>query len=191
MILFLLPVYNYLRTLILPLRKIDQYLPKRGTIFDLGCGQAVIAKFIAREKNRNIIGVDIDKKRLPQSTHKNLKFECADIRRFNLKGASGVIISDVLHHLNYIDQLSVLANISSDIKKDGVLIVKEIDKIEFIRSRLSRFWDFVFYPKDKIYYLKSKDLKKTLKGFGFKVTVFRPCRLFPGSSTLFVCKKLV
>lgn len=181
--------YDFLRTFMLPLEEIDRALPKNGIVIDLGCGQGAIAKYIAQNKNRKVIGVDLDQTRLGKSKLKNLKFELADIRNYNLKDADAVILSDVLHHINFEDQDQILENIKKSLKKGGLMIIKEIDTGEFIRSRLSRFWDFIFYPRGKIYFKNAKILKKKLKELGFKVAVTRPTRFFPGSTTLFICQK--
>lgn len=182
-------VYDFLRSLMLPLNIIDQTIPKRGEVVDLGCGEGVTAKFLARNKTRHVIGVDNNKKRLPNSKQKNLKFLFADIRNYDPKNADAIIISDVLHHLNYNDQLKLLNKVSKSFKKGSTLLIKEIDTQEFVRSKLSRFWDFVFYPKDRIFYHRSDNLKTYLEKIGFEVTITRPMRLFPGSTTLFICKK--
>lgn len=181
--------HNFLRVLMLPLKEIDSFLPQSGKIVDLGCGEGVIAEFLASKNGRMIIGIDLDEKRLKVSTQKNLRFQVGDIRKFKLDKIDGVIISDVLHHVNFQDQRLVLKNIAKGLKKGGVLVVKEIDTGEFIRSRLSRFWDFVFYPGEKIYFNDAQKLKKLLESLGFTVSIKRPTRLFPGSTTLFVCKK--
>ena len=182
-------LYDFLRKAILPLEEIDASLPKKGKLLDLGCGEGVISKYLARNKKRTIIGIDSDEKRLPKHKTKNLYFKNADIRDISLKSCSGVVISDVLHHLNLKDQKTLLGRISKELKKEGVLIVKEIDNGEFVRSRLSRLWDFVLYPQDNIKYWQSIELKNFLEEIGFKVKFSRPCRLFPGSTTLFVCQK--
>lgn len=182
-------LYDFLRSLILPFGEIDQAIPKHGRVVDLGCGEGAVARYLARIKTRNVIGVDNNKKRLQNSNQKNLKFILADIRNYSLKGIDAIIISDVLHHLNYEDQKKLLNRIASHLKKDDIFIIKEIDTKEFIHSNLSRFWDFVFYPRDKIYYHNSEDLTKKLKSLGFKVDFKRASRLFPGSTNLFICQK--
>lgn len=175
--------------MMLPLTEIDEKIPKNGTIIDLGCGEGVIAKYLAQNRKRNVVGVDFNKKKLGKSKQKNLRFKYSDIREFELREANGVILSDVLHHLNYYDQKKALKNVAKRLKKGGVLIIKEIDKVELIRSRLSRFWDLILYPHDRIYYWQAKDLKDYLQSLKFKVKITRPLRYFPGSTTLFVCKK--
>lgn len=182
-------LYDFLRKAILPLDEIDKSLPEKGKIFDLGCGEGVISKYLARNKKRIVIGIDSDEKRLPKHKTKNLYFKNADTRKVSLEGSMGIVISDVLHHLNLKDQKDLLKRIFKELGDGGVLVVKEIDSNEFVRSRLSRFWDFILYPQDKISYWSYYNLKNFLEKIGFEVKTFRPCRLFPGSTTLFVCKK--
>ena len=181
--------YDFLRKVILPLEEIDKILPEEGKIFDLGCGEGVIARYLANNKKRIVIGIDSNGERLPKDKTKNLSFKNADIRKVSLEGSMGIVISDVLHHLNLKDQKNLLKKIAGDLKKGGVLAIKEIDNSEFIRGRLSRIWDLILYPQDKINYWHYKELKKFLEEIGFRVRLYRPCRLFPGSTTLFVCNK--
>src|SRR3990167_6064006 len=108
--------YDFLRKVILPLEEIDKNLPKEGKIFDLGCGEGVISKYLTRNKKRVVIGIDSDEKRLPKHKTKNLYFKNADIREISFKGSSGVVISDVFHHLNLKDQKILLAKIAEELK---------------------------------------------------------------------------
>lgn len=181
--------HGFLRSLMLPLKQIDNFLPKEGTIIDLGCGEGIISSYLANNSKRKIIGVDLDKSRIQNSRQKNLKFIPGDMRNYNLKNADGVILSDVLHHVGFEDQDQVLNNISKSLKKNGILIIKEIDTQDFIRSKLSRFWDFVFYPKEKVYFNSAKVLAQKLKKLGFKVQIQKTTKFFPGSTTLFICAK--
>ena len=181
--------YYFLRKLIVPLDKIDYYLPRKGTIIDLGCGQGIICKFIANSHDRKIIGVDVNTKRLPKIKINNLKFISADITKYKIKKAEGVVLSDVLHHLPLNDQKKIIKKVYSSLAKDGILIIKEIDSDQKIRSKLSRLWDLILYPKDKISYWKANDLIRFLSLCGFRVTMRRESKLFPGSTNLFVASK--
>lgn len=173
----------------LPLNEIDKFLPKEGKIIDLGCGQGIIATFLAKNTRRDVIGIDLDDTRLPKVDYKNLKFEKADIRKYNVSGASGIVVSDVLHHINFADQDMLLKNVAKNLKKGGTLVIKEIDTGEVLRSNLSRFWDFVFYPKEKIYFRDAKKLRKILEDLGLKVKVTKAAQFFPGSTNLFICTR--
>ena|SRR3990167_2383912 len=183
-------LYDLLRKAILPLEEIDESLPKEGKIYDLGCGEGLVAQYLAdSSKFRRVIGVDSDKDRLPKNTSKNLRFIASDIRKFPIKSAHGVVISDVLHHLDRSSQKKLLTSIAKSLKKDGVLVIKEIDAREYLRSKFSRLWDWILYPQDKISYWNAKELKGFMADLGFRVKISRPSRFFPGSTTLFVCKK--
>ena len=183
-------IYFLLRKLILPIEDIEKAIPKKGTIVDLGCGQGLIATYLAQTKTRDLIGIDNNLLRLPKAKQKNLKFKNGDLTKLDLPKIDGAVISDVLHHLAPNDQKELMTKVFTNLKTEGVFVIKEIDSEETIRSMLSRIWDFVLYPKDKISYNSAKDLKHFLKSTGFKnIKNTRPCRLFPGSTTLFVCTK--
>ena len=173
----------------LPLVEIDKELPKTGLVYDLGCGQGIVAIYLSQVKSRKVVGVDQDVSRLPKTKSQNLKFESADIRKYDISSARGIVVSDVLHHINFADQKLLLKNIAKNLDKDGVLVIKEIDTRDLFRSSLSRFWDFVFYPNEEIYFNDSKRLKKSLENFGMKVEVKKTSLFFPGSTNLFICKK--
>lgn len=182
-------LHNALRSIMLPLSEIDKATPKKGIIIELGCGEGVISKFISMQNTRKVIGIDFNQERLPKKNSNNLKFIKADITKYNFPKVNAVIVSDVLHHINYKSQNKVLDTVYKSLKKGGVLIIKEIDTGEYIRSKMSRFWDFLFYPKERIYFNNALKLSNYLHSIGFKVSTKRPCRLFPGSTTLFICKK--
>ena len=182
-------IYDRLRSTIIPLNSIDEALPKKGAITELGCGQGVIAKYLAKRKDRKVLGIDLNAQRIGKSQVKNLRFKVGDITNLSYKPQDGFVISDVLHHINYSDQKRLLAKLYKALKKNGTLVIKEIDAREFLRSRLSRFWDYIFYPDDKIYYRNSDELETYLGNLGFDINVQRASRFFPGSTTLFICKK--
>src|SRR3989344_226184 len=182
-------LYDFLRKTILPLDEIDEYLPQKGLIFDLGCGEGVIAKYIAKNKKRIVIGIDNDLKRLPIENEVNLIFLKKDITKSNIPKANGYVLSDVLHHLKISDQKKLIKKAHSSLRANCILLIKEIDTKEFTRSKLSRLWDYLLYPKDKIYYWNSKALITYLNSLGFKVRMERSARLFPGSTNLFIAQK--
>ncbi|MDO8487525.1 MAG: class I SAM-dependent methyltransferase [Candidatus Curtissbacteria bacterium] len=173
----------------MPIRQIDSALPSSGQIVDLGCGQGILAAYLARRKERNVIGVDLDAARLPNKELANLKFIKADITKYNLKNVDGIVISDVLHHISRVDQSELLAKIAKGLKRGGILVIKEIDSKEFIRSKLTRLWDFILYPHDEISFSNSQTLTRNLKRLGFNVNVQRVVTWFPGSTTLYICTK--
>lgn len=185
-----------LRWLINPFAQISSHMPKTGNIVDLGCGEGVLAVLLAIDSpKRKVLGIDnnIDKINLGKSIAKNipnLQFLLQDILKVKLTTADGFVLTDFIHHTPPKNHKEILENIAKATKKGGVLVIKEVDTSEFLRSKMARIWDFIFYPKDKTYYWHSKKLAKLLETLGYKVEIKRVIRYFPSSSTLFICKKI-
>lgn len=182
-------IYNLIRSWILPLKDIDQIVPKNAKVLDLGCGEGVLTSYLANQPGRNIVGVDLNKNRIRKSDKKNLKFEYGDATKYPIKNVDVVIMSDSLHHMDKDSHQELLSKISQNLKKGNLLLIKDVDTSQFIRSRLTRLWDFILYPEDKVYFYNSKVLMKMLEELGFKVEIRYASKSFPGSTTLYICTK--
>lgn len=183
-----------LRLSLLPLGMIDRNLPKEGTIFDLGCGQGIIATALAEVPARTVIGVDIDAARIRQAqdtnAKPNLSFREGSATEIDLGSADGVIMSDALHHVVPVSShIDLFTNVYKSLRPGGVFIIKEVDRSERIRAALSRLWDKLLYPKDIVFYYNYKDMIRILENVGFEVKMSREIRIFPGSTTVYVGRK--
>lgn len=186
--------YSLLRSLILPVSQIDTSLPSTGLIYELGSGFGVLAHEIAKSSiNREVIGMDIDETKVAVANKTyylpNLTFLVADAIQFQFKSASGIVMSDFLHHLDYESQEKLLNKLNGRLSKKGVLVIKEIDKSDSIRKLLSRIWDFLLYPEDTIKYRSQSQWQKLLEKLGLKTNISREVPWFPGSTLLFICRK--
>lgn len=178
----------------LPIKEIDLALPKKGLIYEIGSGYGSISKYLGKYSlARKIIGIDIDKfkieKAINLSNLKNVKFEYGDALNYSFLRCNGVILSDFLHHINNNQQNIILKKISQKIVKKGILIIKEIDRSDRVRMLMSRFWDLIFYPKDKIYYRTKDEIILFLTKMGFTVIYKKTVLWFPGSTCLYICQK--
>jgi 2-polyprenyl-3-methyl-5-hydroxy-6-metoxy-1,4-benzoquinol methylase len=187
-------VYDSIRQLMLPMRQIDESLPRTGTIVDLGCGQGAIASALAQVPTRHVIGMDADTSRIDlansKKTHTNLEFKYQDLTKLELDQIDGAVISDVLHHVVPVSShRGILQKVYDALPSGGVFVIKEVDSSEFVRTRLSMLWDKILYPKDRTFYHHYRDLVRMLEEIGFKVTMSREVRFFPGSTTLYVSRK--
>lgn len=142
---------------------------------------------------RKVIGVDYDEAKIriamTKYQHPNLQFIQADAAKMTYQTFSGAVMSDFLHHVDFPTQEIILKNLQHKISKQGVLIIKEIDANDGIRKWLSRLWDLILYPKDKIYYRSHSDWKSLLTKLGFEAKAGREVAWFPGSTFLFICSK--
>lgn len=178
---------TWLKFLLWPLKQIDSALPKQGLIVDLGCGDGAVAAYLAKASpHRQVIGLDLHP---PKFNLSNLVFKSQNILQANLKSAAGCLLSDVLHHLSSQQQQLLLDRISHQLKTGSVCVIKEINRASMIRSKLSRAWDWLLYPQDKINYYSAPELISTMKKLNFRVK-YQPVSLwFPGSVNLFTCIK--
>lgn len=190
-----LKIYTYLRLLMLPISDIHENLPKKGRILDLGCGSGGLCLTLSKfSTKRLIIGWDFDELKVnaaikANSRSKNTSFKVKDIIASKFPRINGAIASDFLHHVSKNNQETVVKKIYLSLEKNGVLIIKETDKGDFIRHQLSKLWDKLFYPNDKTYYRSQKEWIRLLEAIGFSVLSKNCVLWFPGSTKLFICKK--
>lgn len=182
-----------LKQLILPLAQIDAALPQSGTIYDIGCGEGVVANFLATTPSRQVIGLDLNTHKL-ESAQKhhlpNLQYKKVNVLTYDFpQPASGIIMADVLHHIPQKHQLPLLKKLAQSLRPKGVLVIKEINAADMIRSKLSRLWDFILYPQDKINYFSKPRLTQVLKNMGLSVHHQQTNLLAPASVHLYVARK--
>lgn len=183
-----------LRSFMLPVKEINDSIPNTGLIYEIGSGIGTLAKALAQfSATRRVIGLDYDrhkinsaKKSYPQ---KNVDYIHADALRFPYKQCQGVVMSDFLHHISYSHQEEILEIITKKVKKQGKIVIKEIVRDDGVFMWLSRLWDFLLYPKDKICYRTRNEWIKLFTAFGYNVKVKRAAHWFPGSTHLFICQK--
>lgn len=187
-------LWMVIRFLMLDPQLLDHHLPHSGILYDLGCGNGIIAGYLSFISKRKVIGIDSDKQKIAIARKTlgflpKLSFRISDITAMRFSKASGFILSDFLHHISQKKQELLLKKIYRNLAKEGVLIIKEINSGDLFRKWLSRFWDFLFYPEDKIYYRTSRDWELILTNIGFSVEVKESVRWFPGSTNFFICTK--
>lgn len=188
-------MYFFLRLMIVPIFDIDNVLPKKGTILDIGCGNGPMSLYLSlSSKARKVIGWDIDKKRLDVGklasvSLKNMTFEKNNAVTNDYGQINAVMASDFLHHIPYNHQEIVVRKISKILPKKGIFLIKEVDKSDIPRYFGSFFFDHLLYPKDVIYFRSKKEWIDLLKKNGLSVSVKKTLFWFPASTTLFICKK--
>lgn len=187
-------IYVLVRWFIYPFYKMEHYLPESGIILDVGCGEGTFSIYCAlKEKKRKVYGIDVDGRRIrvakkASSDLDNTDFVIKDVLSWKKK-VDAIILCDVFHHFKLKTQKIFLKTAYSLLNKNGRLIIKEINNKDFVRAKLSRLWDFILYPKDKINYWSREELTNNLQLLGFKVVSKREAIFFPGSTIFYICSK--
>lgn len=166
-----------------PLLEVDSFVPKKGTIVDLGCGDGFFANFMALSSlKRTIIGIELNKERIKHAHKglKNTKFIAGDITKVDLPKADTVILFHVLHHLNsFKQQEELLCKCLEKIKKGGKLLIVEAEPKASYKYLLAWFVDhflvsWIFDKKlySSIYFRQTNEWTSILNKIGFKTSTF-------------------
>ena len=109
---------------------IEQFVPRKGFIVDLGCGHGLFACLMREaSENRRVLGIDLDPQKIEiarvaiQDT-RWLRFEIGDIVVQPPPKCDAATIVDVLYLLSFDEQEQVLRNAAAALGEGGPLVVK-------------------------------------------------------------------
>lgn len=113
-----------------------------GTAIDIGCGMGFGMSYLTSVGFKNVYGYDIDKQQVKICISKKLKaYEASSFigfaKKANLKRASCdfVLATDFIEHLSTTEAIVTLKNVSTYLKKDGVLMLTTPNANSAIASR--------------------------------------------------------
>ena len=177
-------------------------MAKNGVIIDLGCGDGLITNFIAMmEPKRLIYGIEFNSTRIQEAKRglKNAKFKQGNILKENFPSADMILLIHVLHHLSsYEEQSTLIKKCKDKLKKDGKLIIVEIDRRPILKFILTWIVDTIIFSilfEKKLFnfniFYRSKDKWKSyLEYSGFKVKTISAHQNKPFSHLILYCKKI-
>lgn len=108
-------------------------LPKKGKIYDLGCGYGFMSYMLSfMSDEREIEGYDYDEEKIITANHrfsktKMIHFRQTDLTQFSPSACDGIVISDVLHYLLPEQRVALLNKCAASLNQGGVLLVKDAD----------------------------------------------------------------
>ena len=172
--------YNKMRVRILRFDKIIRYVPKKGKILDFGCSYGTFSFLMNKEnKNIKITGIDLNADRIRKAKFrarksKNLEFIAGDVTRMEWENTyDAVTCIDVFHHIPRTYHEKLLKNIFGLIKKNGILILKDMNT----RPAYKYYWNFlhdmIMTHSKRMWYTSMEDFQNLLKKQGFKIETGR------------------
>lgn len=187
-------IYSFLRFFILPIDKIDKIVPKKGKIIDYGCGFGTNSCYLAlSSKQRKVVGLEYIKKRVERATImgnniKNLKFKVGDISKIGIEKADVHLLIDVIHHVQYEEQVKLLNKIIKTMKKGNLIVIKDIDKKPFLKYIWNYLHDKIMTFNNSLYFRNQQWFEEFLKKEKLKTKIIK-CESLLYSHFIIIGKK--
>ena len=168
-------IYSIFRSIILPVAKIEALLPNKGTVLDVGCGYGFTSIFFAlKNKNRKIIGSEINSKRVLVAQKISTKISNVSFKTSNLINQDKMVFDailaiDLLHHINPQQKNIFLQDAFLKLKPNGFLIIKDINTKPIFKFYWNYFHDLIMTKFSKLYFLSSPEMKNLLIKNNFKI----------------------
>jgi len=166
-----------------PIEDLENLVPQKGLVIDLGCGDGLITNYIAlKSSERQLVGIDKNRSRIKEASRgvANAKFFYGDVLSKQVPKADAVLMVHLLHHLpSYQNQEALIQKCRSKLRKGGKLVIAEIDRKPILKYLLTWLVDRIVFPilfegkiySKEIFYRKTDEWKKLLTELGFKVDV--------------------
>ncbi len=125
-----------------------QMIPREAHVLDLGCGYGFLCYMLHfLSEARRITGVDYDEDKIETAKHcysktDDLTFEFSDITTYSLAKYDVIIISDVLHYLNPVQQEAILNNCFGALNAGGKIIIRDGNKDMVKKHRGTQLTEF-------------------------------------------------
>ncbi len=135
-------IYFKLRPLILPINDILSLIPEKANILDLGCGKGLLLSNL--KYFQTYTGVDLNIPIKSKNTNVNfIKTDCTKYLNRNLSHFDTFLLIDLLHHINLSEQFPFVNKLLYGMKKDDILIIKDIRPKNFITKFWNAFHDLI------------------------------------------------
>lgn len=186
------------RPYICPFFDLLEIIPKRSSIFDIGCGNGMFLSLVAEfKKPVSLGGTEITEQLINNS---KIILKDAGVPLFlkvfdgmnipcEIKNYEYIFLIDVIHHVSSSNQPDFLKNIMEVMSPGALLVIKDIDADRVIFSKFNKLHDLIFSGKMG-QELKLSKIKKILIGMGFKILSVASKRIFLYPHYTIVCQKI-
>lgn len=187
-------VYTWFRVFTAPLFQIERYVPKTATILDVGCGYGIFANILCLTSDSRIVsGFDVSEKRIriARSTVGSctqLSFHTMDVIDCKLSGYDVITIIDLLHHIPYEKQETLLRKAYHALDVPALVLVKDLEKKPFWKYIFHFAQDSLLY-RSPLFFRSTCNMKSLLSNIGYTVTRIPLKSWLPYPHVLYLCQK--
>ena len=178
-----------------PFVQIAAAVPPVCRVVDIGCGRGLLANYLALTgPERIVLGIDNQNQRITAAQltvgeRTNIKFRLQDALTLPREDFNVVVISDMLHHLPFPLQETLLASCFARLPSGGMLLLEEVGD----RPRWKYFAHFLIDRALNLghqqYFRHPRKWMESLSRLGFKVSIEPAHRRLPLPDYLFRCIK--
>ncbi len=179
---------------------INNHLPKKGKITDLGCGYGYLPYLLAFVSHqREIRAVDYDAEKISLAEHcpakpDNLQFLHADVTTYKTEMQDAFILSDVLHYLKPEQQEDLIQNCIGKLHAGGVILIRDADKTLAKRHWATRYTEFFStrsgfnkLEADRLYFSSREAIQSLVSKHKLEMHIVENSKLT--SNILYIIKK--
>jgi len=198
---FIMRHYLHIKFRICPILRTEAYVPDKGEITDLGCGNGVFAAIMKLgSPARSIVGIDLDARKIAAARKSlgnlsHVDFRLGDVAATEYPRSDVFTIIDVLYLIPVETQNRILRMCADALPPGGTLVLKEMDK----KPRWKYLWNMIqetisvkivgFTLGSRFHFRTREDYVETLAGLGFTVEVIPLHRGYGYPHILFLAKK--
>lgn len=198
---FLMKAYLRIKFRICPILRMEAFVPDKGTIVDLGCGNGLFAAILKLgSPARSIIGIDLDARKIAEARKalgnlSHLDFRLGDVAAADYPRADAFTIIDVLYLIPFEAQERILRLCAAALPPGGTLALKDMEK----KPRWKYIWNMVqetvavkmigFTLGSRFYFRSRSDYAALLTGLGFTIEIVPLHKGYWYPHILFVAKK--
>lgn len=197
----LMRAYLRVKFRICPILRMEAYIPDKGMIVDLGCGNGLFAAILKLgSPAREIVGIDLDARKIAEARKSlgnipHLDFRLGDVAAVTYPPADVYTIIDVLYLIPFAAQERILRMCAAALPPEGTLVLKDMDK----KPRRKYAWNAIqetlavkiigFTLGSRFYFRSRADYAALLESLGFAVDIVPLHKGYWYPHILFIARK--
>jgi SAM-dependent methyltransferase len=149
---------------------------------DAGCGYGFLSYILSiKSKDREIKGIDYDEEKITTAANcdligtNRLRFEYADITKYDFEYADCFIFSDVLHYIELENIENIARKISRKLNPGGNIIIRDADVSGHKFNKITEFFSTKLFKFNKINnrlnFFSTKDICEIFNKYGFSYNI--------------------